>query len=66
MKLRQYKLEEVDSKAIKICWLDGNLRPGAKVTLRDIPGRYKVVERYDTEMSSEELDLNRNPVWYSV
>lgn len=66
MKLRQYKLKSLETGSLKVCWLDGDLKVGTRLTLKDEPGKYEVIERYDTEISKDLLDLNRNPVWYSI
>lgn len=66
MKLRQYKLKSLDSGLIRVCWLNGDLNEGTKLTLKGEKDKFEVIEKYDTEVSSEFLDLNRNPVWYSV
>lgn len=66
MKLKQYKLKNLDSSSYKICWLDGDLNVGAKLTLKDEIEKFEVIEKYDTEISKELLDMNRNPKWYSI
>ena len=66
MKLKQYKLKNLNSNAYKICWLDGDLKIGAKLTLKDEIEKFEVIEKYDTEISKELLDMNRNPKWYSI
>ena len=66
MKLKQYKLKNLDSDSYKICWLDGDLKIGTKLTLKDEIGKFEVIEKYNTEILKDLLDLNRNPVWYSV
>ena len=66
MKLKQYKLKNLDSSSYKICWLDGDLNVGAKLTLKDEVEKFEVIEKYDTEISKELLDMNRNPKWYSI
>ena len=66
MKLKQYKLKNLDSNSYKICWLDGDLNVGAKLTLKDEIEKFEVIEKYDTEISKELLDMNRNPKWYSI
>ena len=66
MKLKQYKLKNLNSNSYKICWLDGDLNVGAKLTLKDEVEKFEVIEKYDTEISKELLDMNRNPKWYSI
>ena len=66
MKLKQYKLKNLDSNSYKICWLNGDLNVGAKLTLKDEVEKFEVIEKYDTEISKELLDMNRNPKWYSI
>lgn len=66
MKFKQYKLKNLDSSSYKICWLDGDLNVGAKLTLKDEVEKFEVIEKYDTEISKELLDMNRNPKWYSI
>lgn len=66
MRLKQYKLKSLDSGAFKICWLDGDLKVGTKLTFRGEENKFEVIEKYDTEVSPEFLDLNRNPEWYSI
>ena len=66
MKLRQYKLKSLDKGSFKVCWLDGDLKVGTKLTLKGDDTKYEVIESYDTEVSKEFLDMNRNPEWYSI
>ena len=66
MKLKQYKLKNLNSNSYKICWLDGDLNVGVKLTLKDEVEKFEVIEKYDTEISKELLDMNRNPKWYSI
>ena len=66
MKLKQYKLQSLDTGSFKVCWLDGDLKVGTRLPLKGEDTKYKVVEAYNTEISKEFLDLNRNPEWYSI
>ena len=67
MKLKQYQLFNIDKGSYSYCWLDGDLKVGNIITLKDAPGdKYKVMQKYDKELSLEDLGLNRNPEWYSV
>lgn len=61
----QYKLQDVQTKAFKICWLDKKVNVGNILTLKDVEGKYKVVERYG-DIDADTLDLNRKVVWYSL
>lgn len=67
MKLKQYQLYNIDKECFSYCWLDGDLQVGNVITLEDVPGnKYKVIWKYDKELSLEDLGLNRNPKWYSI
>ena len=61
----QYKLQDLQSKAFKICWLDKKINVGSVLTLKDLVGKYKVIERYG-DIDANTLDLNRKIVWYSL
>lgn len=65
-KYKQYKIKDLEDNSFKICWLDGDLKIGAKITLKNEEGWYQVVEKYDVEIVKDILDMNRNPKWYSV
>ena len=61
MNLRQYKLKSLDKGSFKVCWLDGDLKIGTKLTLKGDDTKYCFIVSYDTEMSNEFLDMNRSP-----
>ena len=61
----QYKLQDTQTKAFRICWLDKKVNVGNILTLKDIEGKYKVVERYG-DIDADTLDLNHKVVWYSL
>lgn len=63
----QYELESTDfvESKHKVCFLDKKVEVGSVVTLKDVPGRWKVIRRH-CEIDSKILDMNRNPEWYHI
>lgn len=65
-KYKQYKLKDLNNNSFKTCWLNGDLKVGTKITLKNEEDWYQVIEKYDIEVVKDVLDMNRNPKWYSV
>ena len=65
MEYMQYKIQDINSGAIRVCWLDKKINVGSKITLKDEEGQFIVLEKYGT-IDSSILALNRNPNWKTI